>query len=163
MRLHEITEQHRQLEHLVEDGEFTIDDLADTFEGIEGQFNDKAVSLIHVVNNMESDIQAISEELKRLQARKKAIEARKESLREYLRGNMESSGITKIGCPLFTISLRKGAPVLEINDESKIPDEYFEPVVDLKLDKRKLLADLKEDASIPGASIVEGKSSLVIK
>ena len=162
MKLYEITEQHRQLEKLVEDGEFSDEMVADTFASIEGAFEDKALSLIHVVSNMEADMEAIDSQIKRLQDMKKVRVNKRESLREYLRFNMEASSITKIDCPLFNISLRKGRDIVEINDPDKIPDDFVTPVVDLKIDKPKLLKALKE-GSVAGASLVKSKSSLFIK
>lgn len=162
MKLHELSTQHRQLEVMVEEEGMTPDMVADTFEALEGEFNDKAVSLISVVNNMNADVEALDAEIKRLQDRKKAITNKQDSLREYLRFNMEASGISKIQCPLFTITLAQGRDMLEINDESQIPDDYVEPVMTLKIDKRKLLADRKEK-DIPGCSVVKSKTSLRIK
>lgn len=161
--LYQITEQHRELQTLADAEELPAEAIADTFEAIEGEFNEKAVSVVHVIENMESDASAVDLEIKRLTARKKAIENRKESIREYLRINMEASGITKIECPLFAITLAKGRDTVFIDDEKQIPDELVEVSVVSKPDKREILKRLKAGDDVPGARIEKSKSSLRIK
>ncbi len=160
--LYKLTEQHRELQELVESDEMSLEDLRDTFEGIEGEFNSKAVSLVHVANNLKSDTDAIDTEIKRLQERKKIKKNREESVREYLRSNMEASDITKIECPLFSITLAKGRDVVVIDDESAIPSEYRLEYITVKLDKRDLLKDLKS-GDITGCHLEKSKTSLRIK
>ena len=99
MKLYEIVEQHKELEKLAEDGEIDAQTITDTMEGIEGEFNDKAISLIHVTNIMTGDVDILDGEIKRLKARMDSIKNKQNSMREYLRFNMENSGITKITCP----------------------------------------------------------------
>ena len=162
-KLYQLSEQHRELQQLVDNEVMTLDDVADTFEGLEGQFNEKAVSLVHIINNMDSDTSEIDAEIKRLQGRKKTIENKQVSVREYLRTNMEASGITKIECPLFGITLAKGRDTVFIEDESKIPDELVDISVVQKPDKRKILAMLKAGEDVPGCRIEKTKQSLRIK
>ena len=56
------------------------DALADTLEGLEGDIQVKAENLLAVVSNMGADVGAIDAEIKRLQARKKVIANRQQSI-----------------------------------------------------------------------------------
>ena len=127
------------------------------------EFNDKAVAILSFAENMNSDIDALSNEIKRLQARKKVFENRKARLREYLLYNMEKSGITKIECPQFTASLRKGVESVEIQDQNSLPDEYVSIEVIEKADKSAIKRDLKAGKEIKGATLVRGANTIVIK
>jgi len=80
--LYEITEQHRELVALSESDDLPEGALADTFEALEGEFNAKAVSVVHVIANMGSDVDAVDAQIKRLTARKAALSNRRESIRE---------------------------------------------------------------------------------
>jgi predicted metalloenzyme YecM len=162
-QLYKVSEQHRELQELVSDGEMTDEDLKDTFEGLEGQFNEKAVSLIQVVNNMESDTSEIDAEIDRLQARKKAINNKKDSLREYLRTNMEATGITSIKCPLFSITLANGRDIAVVDSEADVPDEMIEVSVVQKPNKAEILKKLKAGEHVPGCRMEKTKTSLRIK
>jgi len=162
MKLYELTAQHKQLEE-IEETDDMAQAIADTFEALEGEFNDKAISLITVVNNMQSDTESIDREIQRLQNRKKVIQNRQDSLREYLRTNMDACGISKISCPLFTITLAKGRDVVLIEDETKIPTDYLNIKTSVTPMKAELLKDLKQGVDIPGAALGKSKPSLRIK
>ena len=160
--LREITAEHMGLQQLVEREEFTLDDVKDTFEALAGEFTAKAQSLVYVVNNISVDTTALDNEIKRLQARKTTLINKEKSLREYLKTNMQMAGMTKISCPLFTITLAKGRDVVQIDSESDIPDEYVQIVQEARVDKRALLAALK-NGPVNGASLVKSEESLRIK
>ncbi len=161
--LYKITEDHKELLNLADESEDMAQAVADTMELIEGDFNDKAISLIHVVNTMGDDVEIIKNEIARLSARKKTIENKRESMKEYLRINMEASGIKKIICPIFTITLKSGRDIVQINDEDKIPSDYLNIKTVMAPMKPEILAALKEGEEVAGASIVKSKSSISIK
>ncbi len=157
MKLYELTAQYRGLAEL---SDIPEDALRDTLEGLEGEIQIKAENLLMVVSNMGADTTAIDTEIKRLQARKKAITNRQQSLRDYLRHNMAESGISKIKCPLFTITLGKGRPMVVIEDESKLPNQYVATTIAPM--KAKILNALKSGTKIPGAVLGESAESLRI-
>ena len=137
--------------------------VADTMESIEGEFEEKALSLISVVSNMDNDVSAIKTEIERLTNRKKAIENRQKSMKDYLKTNMEASGISKIKCPLFTITLAKGRDIVQIDDLDKIPTDYIDIKTSMTPIKKEILAALKEGEKIGGVSLVKSGNSIRIK
>jgi len=167
--LHQITKNHMELSTLANNDEDMLDNeeidkaIADTMQGIEGEFNDKATSLMAVMMNMDEPVDAITKEIARLTARKKSIQSRQSSMKEYLRINMEASNISKIECSLFTITLGKGRDIAQINDANKIPTDYLDIKTTMTPMKKEILSDLKSGVDIPGASMVKSKSSIRIK
>jgi len=162
-KLYQITEQHRDLQALADADELPAEAIADTFDALEGEFNDKAMSVVHVIENMDSDVEAVDREIKRLSARKAALSNRRDSIREYLRSNMEATGIAKIECPLFAITIAKGRDMVLVDNENLIPDDLVEISVISKPNKREILKRMKGGEDIPGARIEKSKSSLRIK
>lgn len=163
-KLYEISEQYKELEALADsDDENMQEAVATTLECITGDFQDKAQALVTVVHNMDSDVDALDAEIKRLQARKTAIKNRQDSMREYLRDNMERTGIKKISCPLFTITCVTGREISVINNEDEIPDEYMTVKTEVRPDKAAITKALKGGVEIPGASLDRAKSSIRIK
>ena len=162
MKLYELTNQMQGLRALMDDEDVDFD-LTDTLNGLEGDIQVKADGLLAYVTNLGADVDAIDREVKRLQARKTAIVNRQESLRDYLRFNMEQSGIDKITCPLFTITLRKASDVCVIESEDLIPDMFKEEVVTTEIDKMAIKRHLKDGMDVPGARLEPGKRGLVIK
>jgi len=158
-KLYELTGNMKELETLDLDSET----MSDTLEAIQGEFNDKAIAILSFTENMNGDIDAISNEIKRLQGRKAVLENRKKRLREYLLHNMEASGINKIECPYFTASLRKGSESVDIDDLESIPDEYVKVEVKETPDKTAINRDLKAGIEINGVSLKRGATTIVIK
>lgn len=161
--LYEIANNHQELLKMVEDGELTADQVADTMEMIEGEFADKAQSLVMIKENMAGDVLAIDELIKKLQDRKKVIENRQNSMIEYLRTNMEEAGITKIECPYFTITLKKGRDMVQVDNEALVSSKYKETKITTSLVKKDILADLKAGEKVEGCSLTKSKPSILIK
>lgn len=158
-KLYELTGNMKDLESLDLDSET----MSDTLEAITGEFNDKAIAILQFTENMNGDIEKLDSEIKRLQSRKKTFENRKKRLREYLLHNMEASNITKIECPYFTASIRKGVESVVIDDQESIPDDYITIEVTEKVDKAGIKRDLKAGLQINGASIKRGANTIMIK
>lgn len=163
-KLYEITGQFRELQALAENAD---DGLAvavrDTMEGIEAEFNEKALAVTRIALNMDADTEAIDREISRLQERKRMVASRQTQLKEYLRENMEAAGITKITCPLFTITLAKGRESVVVDDESKLPDELMRVKTDVSPNKAAIAEKLKAGEEVEGARLERGQSSIRIK
>ena len=162
--LYTIAEQFKELAALAETAD---EDLAvalrDTMEGIEGEFQEKGKAIAMITLNIDGDLEAIQSQIDRLTERKRIINNRKESLKEYLRSNMDAAGITKITHPLFTITCGKGRPIVVIDDEKAIPDEFVSVKVTSAPDKAAIAKALKDGQDVPGAHSEIGKSSISIK
>tara|TARA_R110000822_G_scaffold127080_1_gene262306 strand:+ start:169 stop:669 length:501 start_codon:yes stop_codon:yes gene_type:complete len=166
MKLRELTGHYLELSNMAsdQDSDLTPELIADTLESIECEFNEKAVSVTHIISNMDSDIEIIDAEIQRLQSRKKIMQNSSDRIREYLKSNMIASEITKITCPLFSITLAKGRDVVSIDDEASIADEFMSVKTSISPDKREILKALKADPdSVAGASLTKTEPSLQIK
>lgn len=162
--LYTIAEQFKELAALAETAD---EDLAvalrDTMEGIEGEFQEKGKAIAMITLNIDGDLEAIQSQIDRLTERKRIINNRKESLKEYLRRNMDAAGITKITHPLFTITCGKGKPIVVIDDEKAIPDDFVNVKVTSAPDKAAIAKALKDGKEVPGAHSEIGRSSISIK
>lgn len=159
MKLYEITGQLSDLSSMDMDDEA----VKNTLEMVQDDFNSKAIAIIKLSENMDADTSAIDAEIERLKSRKQVIVNRKQQLRDYLLHNMEASGVQKIECPLFTATLRKGAESVEIEDQSKLPDEFVSVEVVTKPDKNAIKAALKAGLEVSGASLKRGATTITIK
>ncbi|MGE8451284.1 MAG: siphovirus Gp157 family protein [Pseudomonadales bacterium] len=162
--LYTIAEQFKGLAALADNAD---EDLAvalrDTMEGIEGEFQEKGKAIAMITLNIDGDLEAIQSQIDRLTERKRIITNRKESLKEYLRQNMEAAGITKITHPLFTITCGKGKPIVVIDDAKALPDDFVNVQVTSAPDKAAIAKALKNGQEVPGAHSEIGKSSISIK
>lgn len=162
MKLYEITEAMADLEKMLDDG-IPEDQLADTIEEMKGEFKDKAESILFILANMGSQIDAYKAEETRLSGKRKAEEKRVEKLKEYLLLNMQELNYGEVNNGVMSAKIRKGTPVLVIDDEDLIPIEWKKISTSVSIDKRELLKALKDGKEAEGASIGAGKNTLTIK
>jgi hypothetical protein len=162
-QLYKISDDYKGLQELVEKGEVTPDMVADSLDGVHAMFDEKAKAVVTIANDFKRNVEVIDSEIARLNDLKKSMISQQNSLKEYLRLNMERTGIKKIQCDLFTITLRKGSQTAQINDESALPDEYVTVKTTVSPDKRSILSSLKNGEDIPGAELATGKTSILIK
>ncbi len=163
-QLYEITGQFKELTLLQETADEDLSvAIRDTMAGIEAEFNDKALAVSHVILNVDADVAALDREIDRLQERKRLLTNRQREIKEYLRENMEATGISKISCPLFTITLAKGRESVVVDDENSLPDELMRVKTEISPDKTAIAAKLKAGEEVPGARLERGQSSIRIK
>lgn len=125
---------------------------AELIESLDKAISVKAAGIAIYLERLDSMTTALDETIKKLQARKKAFQNRKERLKAYTLEAMKQHGIEKIECPECTISIQKNPPSAEVYEPKMIPVEYWkhpEPV----LDKKALLDDLKEGVVVQGARL----------
>jgi len=161
--LREISSEMLEVLDLASNSDIPDQALRDTLDGIEGIFNEKAIRVVHVIANSDSDVSAIDAEIARLKDRKKHIQNAQTRLKDYLRFNMEATDITKIESPLFTITLAKGRDIAVIDNADDLPDEFVRVKTTIDPDKVSILKHLKEGGAVPGAHLEKSKSSVRIK
>jgi hypothetical protein len=129
----------------------------DTLEAIQGSIEEKAEGYVEVMAMLDGDDEVFTKEIERLTKRRQVIRNRKGTMKQNLQQTMELTGVDKITTPLHKISIQNNAPSVKITSEMAIPDRYKieqEP----KIDKKALLADLKEGEVIDGAEIQQTRS-----
>ena len=122
MNLYKISNEIQAvIEALSNDENSPEDALEKCTQELRVDFNNKAISLIKYSKNIEADVKAIKDAEEELKNRRRILENRVNSLRNYLRKHMELSQINKIECPYFAITLKKTAPRVIIDDITKLP------------------------------------------
>lgn len=138
--------------------------IADTLEGLAGDLEVKATNVAMFVRNLDASAEAIKGAEAAMAARRKAIENRAERIRSYLKENMERTGITKIECPYFKLSIRNNPPSVVVDSENLIPAAFMrqpEPPPPSP-DKAAIKAAIQSGHEVPGCHLQAG-TSLVIK
>lgn len=129
---------------------------------IEAEIETKSTGIIAVVRNLESTVDAIDTEIKRLTDLKKVKKNNIDRLKEYTKECMELRGVKKLETSLGNISIRKTPGSVNILDEAIIPLDYITIEEVKKVDKKALLKDLKDGLAIDGVELKTG-TSLTIK
>lgn len=156
MKLYELTQNYLNLLDLLENPEIPKEIVESALEEVEGSFEDKAENIVKLIKSIETDIKAYKEEENRLSTRRKALENKAKSLKEYLQSSMKALEKESIKGKLFTIYTQKNQPSLIIDDIDKLPKEYKRTVEET--DNKKIKEDLLNKVKIPGARIEVTKS-----
>lgn len=150
-----------RLQQLIEDGEFTPEDIADTMEMIEDDIEIKAENYGLVIANLQTLVDGCDREAKRLLDRKKSIESGMTSLRNNLANTMQITGKTKFKTEHFNFSFRKSESV-DITDMALLPSNYIKTKTTETADKTAIKKAIKSGEVLEGATIIE-KQNLQIK
>ena len=162
--MYELSNSVIGLRNMLDDESIDDQTFADTLESIEGEIEIKAENLLKFEREVLADVSAIDAEIKRLTKIKNVRKNRADSLREYLRSNMERSEIDKIACPFFAITLRKATKILIVDDEAVIAPRFFDKIpASKKLNRKRALDALKAGKKVAGCSLGSSKRSLLVK
>lgn len=163
MSLYHMTEQYRCALAELSDADLPEEVVADTLEALEGELLQKGQAVAAFTLNLAAEIEAIKAVEKRISDKRKALEKREASLREYLRVNMEKAGITEIKSVdgSFAAKLQKGRPSVVVDDESLIPDDSKYIRWKREVNKPAIAADIQAGVEVAGAHL-ETKPSIRI-
>ena len=157
MKLYELTENYLNLQELLENEEIPKEMVTEALDNVGEELEAKAENIAKLIKTLEVDITGYKQEETRLSTKRKSLENRVKSLKEYLDNAMKVTGKTKFKGQLFSFSIQKNPPSVNVVDEKLIPEEYFIPQ-EPTLDKKRLLTDIKSGVEIPGAEIKQTES-----
>ena len=164
MNLYEITQEEKKLNELFElvETEEDNDAVVQLLEEITLELTKKSSNIIKARTYTRNTIENLDNEIKRLSEYKRHLEKREKSFSNYVVKCMQAIGIKKIETPLGVLSLRTSPGSLIIDDEKKIPANYYSQEVVYRLEKNKVKSDIKNGVAVEGAHI-EKNTNLVIK
>ena len=144
-----------------ETGEITDNSelLKELFENLKLSLEDKLDNTQRYVLTLNGEADILAKEIKRLQARKQALENKADRLTEMMKNSILSSGQTKFKTSLYNFNIKKTESV-EVRDLDLIPRAYLR--LKKEADKTAIKKAIKDGLFIDGCKIVENKS-LVVK
>ena len=161
--LYLLSAEYQQAARDMADLELDAQTIADTLESIGGELEHKAQNVALMVRSFEADAAAIKQWAKDATTRASAVQARADSMREYLSRSMQACGIEKIAGPGIALSFRASHAVV-IDEPALIPEEFMsqpEPPVPSP-NKAEISAAIKAGFAVPGAHL-ETRKNLQIK
>ena len=156
MTLRELTGALLDLYELADEQEL---DVTDTLDHIEGEYTEKVENYAIFIKQLQSDADALKEEIDRLTARYRTLNNNIDRLKTNLMESMIASGKDKVKTLLFNVSVR-GYESVVVDDPTAIPEEflkYSEPTVN-KVELKKAL----KEGEVSGAHL-ESKPGISIR
>lgn len=158
LALYQIADQFLQDLKRLEELDLDEQTVADTLEGLSGELEVKAMNVAAFARNLEASADAIKAAEQQMSARRKAIENRAARIRQYLKENMERTGILKIEGPHFALAIKKNPPAVHVEALELVPMEFFNPPLPPSpvMDKKRIAEALKAGKDVPGCRLEQG-------
>jgi hypothetical protein len=112
------------------------------------QLQNKGINYGYVIKSLESDITAIDEEIKRLQALKQSRTKTTDLLKNTIKEAMILYGIEELKTPTLKINFRKSESV---ECDGTVPAEYWNSKTVLTVDKVRIKEAIKSGEAVVGA------------
>ncbi|GAY74319.1 siphovirus Gp157 family protein [Lentilactobacillus kosonis] len=159
--LYDLTQSYQELldalENTESDPKLIEDTIAST--GINEQVEDKFEAYGQVINQLKSDEEIVSAEIKRLTTKKRTYQNNLQRLRMALIDSMAAIGKDKVKTSLFSFSIKNTRSV-DIVDESKLPESVLN-VQPPKPDKKAIKELIESGEQVPGATISFNESLMI--
>ena len=162
MTLYEISEALRT----AIEGGYTVDEdtgvivfAPDDLDMLSDMHMEKLEACGLFIKNLEAEENAILHEERRLNSRRKTLQAKRERLIDYVLADMVATE-TSVDTAKITMRPRRNPPAVEIDDLDMLPDGYRR--IKVEADKSAIRRAIKSGAEVPGAHMGEGTWRLAI-
>ena len=133
----------------------------DTLDGLVAVIEKKADQYCCVLDQIKANIAAHDLEIKRLTARKKAMEANVGRMKDALLAAMVAMDEKKLKTDLYTITRCANGGKQKMTIDGEVPDNYIRTVYETDVDK--IRADLEDGAELPFAHLEPRGEHIMIK
>ncbi len=153
--MYELRQQWQAVLDMATDPEVDEQAIIDTLGMIEADIEAKADNYAIIIRTLQADSTACGDEIKRLQARKKSLDANTSRLKQNLYEAMVAVGKTKFKTELNSFGTRKSERVV-IDDDAEIDEQYRKIKIDF--DRTAIKQAIKAGETIKGASLFTHES-----
>jgi hypothetical protein len=143
---------------LLEDAELRLD----TLEG-ETDLNAIASRLVQVRGELLAHVDGLETYIGEVEQRRSRKAKAADSIKAMLLRLMATAQTPKLNLPEATVSVQPGRKSVSITDLDAIPQGYFKLVTEKRPDKDAIRKSLEAKEHIPGAALVVGENTLVVR
>ena len=154
---YEITGEFLRLYQMATECDLTQSDIADTLEGLEMEFDEKADAYAKVRFQLQGDALVVKSEIDRLTKRLKTINNNVRQIDCNLEEAMRATNRRKFKTKLFSFSVQKNPARLILDDPAKVPDRFLIPQ-EPKVDSAGIKAAMKDGEEFGWAHLEQGES-----
>ena len=108
----------------------------------------------YLYGEIEGELALFSQQAEKLKAYIKFLKKSQESLKSYVTSTYAETNQLPSHDVFNPIKVSQSAGAVDVLNENDIPDEYFVEVITKKLDKKRILKELKDGQRIPGVRLV---------
>jgi hypothetical protein len=164
LTLYELGLRYQSLEVLADSEDLPAEVIKDTLEGLEGEFDSKALAVAKFILSLDAHAEAVRDAAHAMETRAIRMEKRAGSIKSYLQFWLQAMRKRKIESAELTVRLQANPPTVVITDEAAIPERFWvqpEPPPK-RIDKKALKAALDAGERIDGAYIDKGEHLRIV-
>lgn len=162
MNIYEVKQHYLELFRLLDDPETDQESLQAALNDQKSNFDEYAKNKAAYIKNMYLTAESLKKAEKELYDRRKDIENSIEKSEKSLLKDMNELNIKNVDHDLFNIKIRECPVSLVYDNESSIPEIYFDTKTIASLNKNKVKDALSKGIIIEGCSLINRKT-LVLK
>ena len=120
-KLYEIKSEFNELLLMADEQGLSLDDIKDTMDGIEFEFEEKADSTAKMIKTLIADADSVKVEKDRLAKRETALRNSADNLKKYLETMMLEVKKKKFKTTLFSFNIQKNPKTVKVEVEELLP------------------------------------------
>lgn len=158
-RLFDLAQEFRALQDLESSDDLPSEVIADTLEGLQGEFEIKAEAVAKFILSLEASAEAIKQAAEAQTNRAARLQKRADSVRQYLLLQFQFVDLPKIETADLVIRRSKNPAALIVLDESVVPEAFWvQPKPPpKKIDKDAVKAAIKSGTKVEGCRVESGE------
>jgi len=160
MNLFKITTKAKELSFALESGELT-EELKKELVINQTELQEKAINYGFAVKMLESDVDIIEVEIKRLNGLKTAKNNAIERMKESVLNAMSIYGIEKVTSPTLTLSVRLNPASVSIPMQELLDSKFLIEKTTIQADKVAIKKAIESGENVEGATLVRTQSLLI--
>ena len=133
---------------------FNEEDLMARVDELFTELHQKEDGIYWLYKESEKEITIFEEQVKKLKNHTSVMKRAQERLKSLIMGTYAEVQQLPKHSVFNPIKVSQSAGAVDIIEEEDIPDEYFIEVITKKLDKKRILQELKDGTRIPGVRLV---------
>ena len=157
LTLYEIAAEYKADMEKLADLNLPAETVRDTIESISGDLQEKSKNIGFLVKHLETLADGMKQAEEQMATRRKALENRIQSVKNYTLDVMIKHGIQKIETPYFNLSVVKNPPAVEVFDEGQVPAHFIRqlPPPPPSIDKKSISETLRHGEDVPGCRLTQ--------
>lgn len=156
MNLFKLSQNHMSVIRMAENEEMDEETLKDTLDSINESIELKVENTAYVIKTLEANAKAYKDEMDRMAKSKKTIDNNIKNMKLYIQQAMEQTGIDRVEGKLIKVTIQNNNQSVRVDNEEALKEYFIEQAP--KLDKKALLADLKNGVEVYGAELQQTRS-----
>ena len=133
---------------------FNEEQLMERVDELFTELHQKEDGIFWLYKESEKEISLFEEQIKKLKNHTAIMKRAQERIKTLVRNTYAEVDKLPKHSVFNPIKVSQSAGAVDVLNENDIPDEYFVEVITKKLDKKRILKELKDGQRIPGVRLV---------